>query len=71
MSSTATHITFQLSPTNDDGGAPVTSYELYMDKIQAAPAFVLASSGLTMTRTIEYAPPPTATPTEVTAWLAA
>lgn len=69
--SSATHIAFQLNPTLDDGGAPITAYELYIDSIQVTPAFVLASSDLAMTRTIEYAPPAAATPGEVAAWEAA
>ena len=69
--SSSTEIALGLSPTPDDRGAPITTYELYIDTIQAAPAFELASSELTMTRVIEYAPPPTADADEVAAWLTA
>lgn len=69
--SSSTHIAFQLSPTLDDAGATITAYELHIDSIQATPSFQLASSDLTMSRTIEYAPAPTSTAAEVTAWQAA
>jgi hypothetical protein len=72
LSSTETHITLSLSPTPDDGGAPVTAYELYVDSLESAlPAFALVSSAMTTTRVIEFAPPAGSTPAEVTAWDAA
>jgi hypothetical protein len=42
-SATASEITLALSPTTDDGGAPVTDYEVHIDLIQTNPAFKLAT----------------------------
>jgi hypothetical protein len=75
-SSTATHLVVEISPTLDDSGAPITAYELFLDEITAAPAIVfssdtLASSDLTMTRSIEYAPTPGSDAAAIAAWQAA
>lgn len=68
VSSNSTHITIQIVPTADDSGADVSSYELYIDTIQATANFQLLSSGATTTRVQEFAPPTTATAAEITAW---
>ena len=54
----------------------MTAYTLYIDEVQITPSFQLVStaaapSGLTLTRTIDFAPPVAATPAEIAAWQAA
>lgn len=68
VSTTSTHATVMLLQTPDDAGADISSYDLYIDEIQTDPSFELVSTGLTMTRTFEFAPPATATAAEISAW---
>jgi hypothetical protein len=69
--STSTQVAVQLSPTPDDGGSALLAYELYIDSVQATPAYELLSVDRTMTRIITFAPPATATEAEIQAWATA
>lgn len=68
VSTTSTHATVLLLQTPDDAGADISSYDLYIDEIQIVPSFELVSSGLIMSRTFEFAPPLTATTSEIADW---
>jgi hypothetical protein len=68
ISSDSTHITVSIPATEDDGGADVTAYELYIDTIQVTPAFELLSTDSSLTRVIEYAAPIGSSAADITAW---